>query len=146
MHQLKAEGMTQNEMYALFERHCARHAGDADQTTYDYICDMMDLIVGWCSPESQLFDPPPPPSTLNGADVVLWVNSRKPYCTILQGMTHHGVRAIAICRTRESPEVHLFRCYVDWTVIDSMSHASAEQAMLTAKQWGVGPSDWHVHA
>jgi len=65
MHQLKAEGMTQDEMYGLFDRHRAIHAGDADETIYDYICDMMDLIVGFCSPQVRIFDPPPPPPTPN---------------------------------------------------------------------------------
>jgi hypothetical protein len=53
---LKSEGMSQQEMYRLFNEHRARHEHDKDETCYNAILDVMDFIVGWCSPHSRLFD------------------------------------------------------------------------------------------
>ena len=55
-HALKAEGMSQREIYQLFDEYRARHHSDTDETRYDAILDTMDIIVGWCSPQSRLFD------------------------------------------------------------------------------------------
>ena len=53
---LKAEGMSQFEMYRLFDEYRAKHQSDADETRCDAILDTMDVIVGWCSPTARLFD------------------------------------------------------------------------------------------
>ena len=53
---LKNEGMTQLEMYRLYDQYRAKHQSDTDETIYDAILDAMDHIVGWCSPGSRLFD------------------------------------------------------------------------------------------
>ena len=53
---LKADGMTQVEMYQLYDEFRAKHQNDADETRYDAILDAMDHIAGWCAIESQLFD------------------------------------------------------------------------------------------
>ena len=52
----KKEGMTQAEMYRLYDEYRAKHQDDADETMYDAILDTMDYIVGWCTPSSQLYD------------------------------------------------------------------------------------------
>lgn len=53
---LKAEGMTQREMYELFDGYRARHESDRDQSLYDAILDTMDIISGWCAPSARLFE------------------------------------------------------------------------------------------
>lgn len=142
MHTLKAEGMPQDEMYALFDRHRAKHQNDADETDRDHISDLMDLIVGWCSPEVQLYDPLPPPQKLGGADVLLWTNSRKRYCTAEIGGMHHEVRAMAICGPSIRGEVVLNKCYVEWTVIESIACQSVEEAKARAERCGVVQMAW----
>jgi hypothetical protein len=52
----KGEGMKQLEMYELFERYRAQHHDHADETKYNAILDVMDFIVGWCSPHARIFD------------------------------------------------------------------------------------------
>lgn len=54
--QLKVEGMSQTEMYRLFEEFRSNHESDSDNTSYDAILDTMDFISGWCPPEQRLFD------------------------------------------------------------------------------------------
>lgn len=53
---LKAEGISQIEMYRLFDEYRGRHQNDGDETRYDAILDTMDFITGWCSPSARLFD------------------------------------------------------------------------------------------
>jgi len=53
---LKAEGMTQKQMYDLFDSYRAAHKDDPDEALYDAILDTMDAITGWCSPHTRLFD------------------------------------------------------------------------------------------
>jgi len=53
---LKAEGMSQREMYELFDAYRAKHQDDSDETRYDAILDNMDMIVGYCRPSHALFD------------------------------------------------------------------------------------------
>jgi hypothetical protein len=53
---LKAEGMSQREMYQLFNLYRAKHQDDADETKYDAVADTMDFICGNCSPHARLFD------------------------------------------------------------------------------------------
>jgi hypothetical protein len=53
---LKAEGMSQRELYQLFDEYRAKHKSDTDETKYDAILDTMDIIVGWCVPSRRLFD------------------------------------------------------------------------------------------
>ena len=52
---LKAEGMSQREMYDLFSRF-AKAYQDSDETKYDRLVDTMDYIVGYCTPSRRLFD------------------------------------------------------------------------------------------
>lgn len=51
-----AEGMSQQEMYRLFDIYRARHAGDADETRYDAVLDAMDHIAGWCAEGRRFFE------------------------------------------------------------------------------------------
>ena len=57
--ELRDEGMTEKEMYALFESHRKAHGGDADETLLDAITDTMDNIVGFCSEHNRIFTYPP---------------------------------------------------------------------------------------
>lgn len=52
----KAQGMSKDEMYTLFEHYGRIHQEDEDETKYDAIADTMDFIVGWCLPQKRLFD------------------------------------------------------------------------------------------
>lgn len=52
----KKEGMTQLEMYQLYDEYRAKHQDDADETMYNAILDTMDCIGGWCSPSARLYD------------------------------------------------------------------------------------------
>lgn len=52
---LKAEGMSQREMYDLFARY-AKSYQDSDETKYDRLVDTMDFIVGYCIPSRRLFE------------------------------------------------------------------------------------------
>ena len=53
---LKSEGMTQAEMYRLFDTLRAAHAADEVGTNYDAILNTMDIVSGWCRPEARLFE------------------------------------------------------------------------------------------
>jgi len=53
---LKAEGMSQHEVYRLFDEYRARHQSDADETKFNAILDVMDIITGHCSPSARLFE------------------------------------------------------------------------------------------
>jgi hypothetical protein len=53
---LKEEGMTQRDMYELFDSFRKKHEHDTSETKYDAILDTMDLIVGYCLPNHKLFD------------------------------------------------------------------------------------------
>lgn len=52
----KAEGMSQSEIYQLFDEYRARIAKDANEIKYDAILDTMDIICGHCNPAARLFD------------------------------------------------------------------------------------------
>jgi predicted NAD/FAD-binding protein len=52
---LKAEGMTQQEMYGAFDKYRERHADDQDETCLNVILDVMDCIGGWCAPADRIF-------------------------------------------------------------------------------------------
>jgi hypothetical protein len=54
--ELKAEGVSQSEMYALFKAELAKVQLNPDERLYDAITGAMDRIVGWCSPDQRLFD------------------------------------------------------------------------------------------
>ena len=56
---LKSEGMSKEEMYELFDHYRAVHDGDIEETLDDAILDVMDFIVGFCSPGRALFPNPP---------------------------------------------------------------------------------------
>jgi hypothetical protein len=51
----KAEGMSQFELYRLFDDFRDRHELDHSPAIYDAIMDTMDIIAGWCPPGAQLF-------------------------------------------------------------------------------------------
>jgi hypothetical protein len=53
---LKLEGMSQKEMYRLFDEYRERHEHDEDETRYDAILDVMDFTTGFCNPQCRLFD------------------------------------------------------------------------------------------
>lgn len=53
---LKSEGMTQAEMYRLFDTLRAAHAADEVETIHDAILDTLDVISGWCAPNARLFE------------------------------------------------------------------------------------------
>jgi hypothetical protein len=52
----KAEGMSQLEMYQLFDKYRAKHEADTDETKYDAILDTLDIICGWRGSHARLFD------------------------------------------------------------------------------------------
>src|SRR4051812_7491256 len=53
---LRDEGMTQADLYRLFDEFRSTHQSDADETVYDAVLDTMDFIVGWCGAGSGLYD------------------------------------------------------------------------------------------
>jgi hypothetical protein len=53
--EFKDEGMSQQEMYQIFDLFRAKHQNDADETKYNAILDTMDVIWGWCSPDNRIF-------------------------------------------------------------------------------------------
>jgi hypothetical protein len=59
---LKTEGMSQTEMYDLFNRHREQHRNATDEKLHDAITDTMDRIVGWTAPNARLFDKPLTPA------------------------------------------------------------------------------------
>ena len=56
--ELRDSGMSQPELLELFDASRARHHDDVDERRYDAVLDVMDLIVGWCSPGRALFPQP----------------------------------------------------------------------------------------
>lgn len=53
---LRDEGLSQLDLYQLFDEFRAAHASDVDETIYDAILDTMDSISGWCNPSCRLDD------------------------------------------------------------------------------------------
>lgn len=53
---LKSEGMSQRDMYRLFDEYRERHEHDEDKTRYNAIFDVTDFITGFCGTHSRLFD------------------------------------------------------------------------------------------
>ena len=53
---LKSEGLTQEQVHSVFDAARVRHEPDDDEK-YDAVLDVMDFIVGWCSPGRRLFPP-----------------------------------------------------------------------------------------
>ena len=54
--ELHAQGNSQKEIYLMFEDfrdHLRRHNRESDE---DKILDVMDVIVGWCSPHCRIFE------------------------------------------------------------------------------------------
>lgn len=60
---LRDEGMSQADLYALYNELRAIHASDSDETLLDAILDTMDFISGWCSAGSGHYDPDLPPAS-----------------------------------------------------------------------------------
>lgn len=50
------EGMSQLELYRLYDSFRALHENDKDERLYDAILDTMDCISGWCSPGNRLYE------------------------------------------------------------------------------------------
>jgi hypothetical protein len=88
----------------------------------------------------------PPPKTLDGADVIYWITSDKPFYYIPEGAIQHPIMAMAICRYAKpiTPpgKVYLFKCDGDWNVVMDMDYHSADEAMAAASQWHIRVSDW----
>ena len=61
------EGMSQLDMYRLFDDFRAIHESDTDETLYDAILDTMDVISGWCSPSPDFMTPNSHPTLPNHA-------------------------------------------------------------------------------
>ena len=57
--ELRDSGLSQAELRAVFDEVRARHHDDADERKYNAVLDVMDLIVGWCSPANALYPQPP---------------------------------------------------------------------------------------
>jgi hypothetical protein len=53
--ELRDGAMPQSELLAVFDASRARHNNDTDERRYDAVLDVMDLIVGWCSPGRALY-------------------------------------------------------------------------------------------
>lgn len=54
--EMKAEGLSQREVYDLFESQLRHHRSDSDESSYDALADTMDRIIGWCNPEQRIFE------------------------------------------------------------------------------------------
>mmetsp|Transcript_99033 Transcript_99033/g.278341 ORF Transcript_99033/g.278341 Transcript_99033/m.278341 type:complete len:110 (+) Transcript_99033:67-396(+) len=54
------EGVSQQELYQLFDVQRSLHEADDDESVYNAVLDVMDYIVGWCAVdhESKLCDAP----------------------------------------------------------------------------------------
>ena len=67
---LRDQGVPQQQLYDCYLAAMNQCSEDADQTLYDALADVSDLICGWCRPEVQLFPddlflgPPVPPALL----------------------------------------------------------------------------------
>jgi hypothetical protein len=61
--ELKAEGMSQLEMYKLYSKY-ADFYQDRDEAKFDAVVDILDLIWGYCPPSKALFE-----TTLTNDDV-----------------------------------------------------------------------------
>lgn len=53
--ELRDGGMSQLDLYLLYERFRALHGDDADETRLDALLDTLDFIAGWCHPSRRLF-------------------------------------------------------------------------------------------
>jgi hypothetical protein len=50
-----AQGVPQPELLAAFQRQLSSQEGASDERLYNALADVMDFIVGWCSPEASLY-------------------------------------------------------------------------------------------
>lgn len=50
------EGMSQLELYRLYDAFRALHENDQDERLYDAILNAMDCICGWCSPGNRFYE------------------------------------------------------------------------------------------
>ena len=90
----------------------------------------------------------PPPSTLDGAEVLFWFSRNTPIYFIKEGESEHPITAMAICRYGKNiasdEKYYLFKCDVDWNVIMDMDYRSVEEAMAAATQWHIHLSEWQA--
>jgi len=56
--EFSAKGQTQAEILGIFETQRARLLIAGRETDQDAVTDVMDFIIGWCSPHSRLFESP----------------------------------------------------------------------------------------
>lgn len=52
--QLQGEGLIQTEIHALLKQHMLALRSQSREMDEDRVADVMDFIVGWCSPHMQL--------------------------------------------------------------------------------------------
>ena len=88
---------------------------------------------------------PPPPQTLDNADVLYWLASEddEPFYFIPEGDERHPVMAMTICRYAGTGAVYLFKCDGEYRVWQDWDCESAEEAMAAvARSHGIPPSRW----
>jgi len=54
---LRDEGYSQKHVESLFETLRENHTADTNETTYNAVWNVLDLVVGYCPPEDALFPP-----------------------------------------------------------------------------------------
>ena len=52
---LKSEGHTQTDVMSLFDGFRSLHESDSDETIYNTLLDVMDLITGYCPRDQAIF-------------------------------------------------------------------------------------------
>lgn len=91
---------------------------------------------------------PPPPTQLDGADVLLWAVSRTGlFHTIPDGSDPNtagviSVSAMAICRYPGTDRYYLFKCNPNWEVVFDWDAATIEEAQTIAAQHTHEPIHW----
>lgn len=54
--ELKLRGLSQKEVYDLFHSFYVNIKDKEPEEKLDILCDVLDCISGWCSPDKSLFD------------------------------------------------------------------------------------------
>ena len=52
---MRDDGLTKDDVYAQFEVLHLQLSKEGDETRYNAILDVMDCIMGWCSPHLKIF-------------------------------------------------------------------------------------------
>ncbi len=102
------------------------------------------------TPATQGNGMPPPPQTLDGANVLYWATSRLGrFHTIPHGadpvaVDVISVAAMAICRYPNGGPYYLFKCDRDWEVVFDWDAESIDEAQAIAAQHVRGEKiEWH---